>query len=253
MTGVNSMYCKTNPELSLVIPTYNEQENIEYLLRDLGQVLADRSHEIIVVDDDSPDGTWKLVESLRAKVPNVRLERRRGERALAESILAGFRLATGRILGCMDADGSHPTAAIPDLLAMMEQGFDVVVGSRYLQNGSIAGWPVRRQLLSRAGAGFTRRMLHLPIHDPMSGFYLLRREVYERASATANSRGYKILLELLIKGHATSVAEVPIHFQNRRLGKSKLSVKVLYRDAINVIALRKFQKTENVLDRISVF
>jgi hypothetical protein len=89
-------------------------------------------------------------------------------------------------------------------------------------------------------------------HDPMSGFYLLRKEVYERASATANSRGYKILLELLIKGHAASVAEVPIHFQNRRFGKSKLSVKVLYRDAINVIELRKFQKTEDVLTRISV-
>jgi dolichol-phosphate mannosyltransferase len=163
MSGSNPVYRETNPELSLVIPTYNERENIEYLLCDLGQVLADRSHEIIVVDDDSPDGTWKLVESLRAKVPNVRLERRKGERTLAESIITGFRLATGRILGCMDADGSHPTAAIPALLAMMEQGFDVVVGSRYLQNGSISGWPVRRRLLSRAGAGFTRRMLHLPI------------------------------------------------------------------------------------------
>jgi len=244
LTALNPMSQPPDPELSLVVPTYNERENIQDLLCRLEQVLADRAYEIIVVDDDSPDRTWELVEDLRSRFPRVKVERRREEKGLAQSILTGFRLAKGGVLGCMDADGSHPTEAIPDLLAAIENGSDMAVGSRYTKGGSISGWPAHRLFLSRTATALTRYALRLPIRDPMSGFYFVRREVFERAGANANSRGYKVLPELYIKGHPTRVAEVPIHFQNRRLGESKLTVRVLYRDATSVLGLIKLQFAE---------
>jgi dolichol-phosphate mannosyltransferase len=234
------------PDLSLVVPTYNERGNIEALIRDLENTLAHRPHEIIVVDDDSPDGTWRLVENLCREYPNLRLARRQSQRDLVRSILLGFSIAKGRILGCMDADGSHPSEAIPQLLALIDSGFDLVIGSRYVAEGSISDWPMARRLLSRVATMVTRRILNLPIHDPMSGLYLLRKEIYSRANVQANSRGYKALPELFVKGRPLTVAEVPICFRNRRLGKSKLTLKSVYFDMLGILSLMWFQWTQKI-------
>ncbi|HEV3115119.1 MAG TPA: polyprenol monophosphomannose synthase [Candidatus Binataceae bacterium] len=236
------------PELSLVVPTYNERENIEEVLVGLTSALEGRDYEMIVVDDDSADRTWQLVEGVRAAMPNVRLERRRVKhRVLAQAILAGFDLATGKFFGCMDADGSHPPEAVPELLAELQRGFEMVVGSRYVAGGSISGWPPTRRILSRTATVLTCRALDLSIQDPMSGFFLMCREVYERATLEGNLRaykGYKVLPELLMRGHPARVAEVPIHFRNRRLGKSKLSAQIIYHGATSVFSLMKIRRAE---------
>ncbi len=225
-------------ELSLIVPTYNEKENIEAILHGLVCALEGRRYEIIVVDDDSTDRTWELVEMLSSGTPAIWLERRRGKkRDLAQSIMEGFGLAQGDILGCMDADGSHPPEAISQLLETCENGFEMVVGSRYIVGGSTSGWPLGRQALSRAATVVTRSLLGLPIRDPLSGFFLLQRAVYERAIDVANPRGFKILLELYMRGRPSSVMEVPIHFHNRRVGRSKLSAKVLYQGVVGMLSL----------------
>jgi dolichol-phosphate mannosyltransferase len=216
----------TSLELSLIIPTYNERENIESILHLLVHALEGRRYEIIVVDDDSTDRTWELVEMLSSRTPAIRLERREG-----------FDLAQGDILGCIDADGSHPPEAISQLLERCEDGVEMVVGSRYIAGASISGWPLSRHALSRAGTIVTRFLLRLPIRDPLSGFFVLRRNVYERARNVAKPRGFKVLLELYVRGHPSSVMEVPIHFDNRRVGTSKLSAKVLYQGVAGVISL----------------
>ena len=227
-----------NPELSLIVPTYNERENIEAILNRLVNALEGRRYEIIVVDDDSMDRTWELVGRLSSRTPSIRLERRVGKkRDLAQSIMDGFGLARGNILGCMDADGSHRPEAISELLDRCEDGFELVVGSRYIVGGSISGWPLGRRALSRAATVVSRSLLGLPISDPLSGFFLLRRAVYQRAFGVANPRGFKILLELYMRGRPSSVTEVPIHFQNRRVDKSKLSTKVLYQGVVGMLSL----------------
>jgi dolichol-phosphate mannosyltransferase len=228
----------TRLELSLIIPTYNERENIESILHLLVHALEGRRYEIIVVDDDSTDRTWELVEMLSSRTPAIRLERRQGKkRDLALSIMEGFDLAQGDILGCIDADGSHPPEAISQLLERCEDGVEMVVGSRYIAGASISGWPLSRHALSRASTIVTRFLLRLPIRDPLSGFFVLRRNVYERARNVAKPRGFKVLLELYVRGHPSSVMEVPIHFDNRRAGTSKLSAKVLYQGVAGVISL----------------
>jgi len=227
-----------NLELSLIVPTYNERDNIETILHRLVGALEGRRYEIIVVDDDSTDRTWELVEKLSSRMPAIRLERRQGKkRDLAQSIMEGFGLAQGNILGCMDADGSHSPEAVSQLLEKCENGFEMVVGSRYIAGGSISGWPLGRQALSRAATIVTRLLLGLPIRDPLSGFFLLQREVYERAIDVAKPRGFKILLELYMRGRPSSVTEVPIHFDNRRAGRSKLSAKVLYQGVVGMLSL----------------
>jgi len=232
------MGCSQNIELSLIVPTYNERENIEVILNRLVSALQGRRYEIIVVDDDSPDRTWELAGMLASRTPTIRLERRmRKKRDLAQSIMDGFGLARGDILGCMDADGSHRPEAISQLLDRCKDGFEMVVGSRYVIGGSISGWPLGRRALSRAATVVSRSMLGLPISDPMSGFFLLQRAVYERALDVANPRGFKILLELYMRGCPSSVTEVPIHFQNRRSDRSKLSIKVLYQGVVSMLSL----------------
>jgi dolichol-phosphate mannosyltransferase len=236
--GVDAMSYIPNLGLSLIIPTYNERENIEAILDRLVHALEGRRYEIIVVDDDSTDRTWELVETLSSRTPAIRLERRRGKkRDLALSIMEGFGLAQSDILGCMDADGSHPPEAISQLLEKCEDGVEMVVGSRYIAGGSISGWPLSRHALSWAATIVTRLLLGLPIRDPLSGFFVLHRGVYERARNVAKPRGFKVLLELYVRGQPSSVMEIPIHFDNRRAGRSKLSAKVLYQGVAGVISL----------------
>lgn len=234
-------------EFSLVIPTYNERDNIEPLLTSLIRELNPWRFEILVVDDDSPDHTWEVVERFSATHPEVRLVRRRtAPRDLAQSVMEGFSIARGAILGSMDADGSHEPAAVPVMLRTLESGYAMVVGSRHVAGGSISGWSWRRRVLSQVATWVTRGLLRLPIRDPLSGLYLIRREVYELATRSAWPRGFKILLELYVRGAPRSVVEVPIHFSNRSRGRSKLSVRVLWHGIAGVIALaRQRMRAEN--------
>jgi dolichol-phosphate mannosyltransferase len=227
------------PQVSLVIPTYNERENIEAILRATVQSLEkQRSYEVIVVDDDSPDRTWAIVEGFAATSPSIRLVRRTLERKdQAQAILAGFRTSRGAIVGKMDADGSHDPGALPQLLAAIDAGFEVAIGSRYVNGGAVASWPLRRRVLSRMATGIVRTTMHLDIADPLSGFWLMRREIFERAATYPASGGFKVLLQLCVRGQARKIAEVPIQFRDRIRGKSKLRPMVLVQSMVSLVSL----------------
>lgn len=212
------------PYLSLIIPTYNERANLAALVQRVHRALNGSRYELIVVDDDSPDGTAELAEELSRDYP-VRVICRKGERGLATAVVAGFNQARGPVLGVIDADLQHPPERIPYLLREIDQGASVVVASRYVEGGGIEGWNVVRRTISR-GATVLARIL-LPslrkVKDPLSGFFLIRKEVIE--GVKLEPIGYKILLEVLARGRADSVKEVPYTFQDREGGHSKLNSK----------------------------
>jgi dolichol-phosphate mannosyltransferase len=209
--------------VSLIIPTYDESENILSLLDKVSEVFLENNYdgEIIVVDDDSPDGTWKLVERFQEQGKGeIKLLRRLEKRGLSSAVLDGFSMAKGTILGAMDADLSHPPGKIPALLNLLMKGkADVVIGSRYTSGGSIENWPLKRRVMSKAVAGFLSPFVK--VRDPLSGFFFISREVID--GAPLNPIGFKILLEILAKGKYRKVIEVPITFRDRRFGSSKLT------------------------------
>jgi hypothetical protein len=226
------------PELSLVIPTYNERENVEQILQATVVALECRQFEIIVVDDDSPDRTWEIVEQIAAVMPAIRLVRRMGvRRDQAQALMEGFRVSRGTMLGKMDADGSHDPRALPQLITAIESGFEVAIGSRYASGGSISSWPLHRRVLSRASTAVVQSILRLKLEDPLSGFWLLRREVYEQAARFPMSAGFKVLLQLCVRGHARKIVEVPIHFRDRTRGTTKLRPRVVLQSLVSTISL----------------
>ena len=208
-------------KVSIIVPTYREVENLSPLIDRVAQTA--RRHELelelLIVDDASDDGTVQLIDSLA--LPWVRLHVRRGPRDLGLAVAEGFALARHAALIVMDGDLSHPPESIPDMLAKLSQDYEFVFGSRYTPGGSIeARWGALRRLNSRA-AGLLARPF-TAVKDPMSGFFALSRSVVERAGPIGPI-GYKIGLEMLVRGRVERVGEVPIHFANRRHGKSKLN------------------------------
>ncbi len=211
--------------VSIIIPTYNEAENIRAIVPKISEVFNKHGIDgkIIVVDDDSPDGTWKVAEELGNQYP-VKSVRRQGERGLSSAVIKGFEYAEGDIIGFMDADFSHSPDQIIDLLqAFTLNNADLAIGSRYLDAGKISKWPLRRRL-----ASWGATLLASPftsIKDPMSGFVFFKKGVVEGVSL--NPIGFKLGLEILAKGKYKRLKEVPIVFQNRLHGESKLTGKVI--------------------------
>lgn len=219
----NAAPSSTCPSVSVIVPAYREAENIPSLVERIDRVRQeyDLDLEVLIMDDDSRDGTAEAVQSLGR--PWVRLVTRRENRGLSPAVLDGFALARHDVLLVMDADLSHPPEKIPEMIDALTVGHDFVVGSRYVPGGSTdEDWGPFRWVNSRAATLLARPLTSLK--DPMSGFFALRRETYERA-APLNPVGYKIGLELLVKAKCRRVCEVPIHFGQRRLGESKLSVR----------------------------
>ena len=210
-----------NPTVSMVVPTYNERERLEHFVRALVGVLGDAriDGEIIIVDDNSPDGTGGLADALARELP-VRVVHRSGKLGLGSAVMAGFAVARGEVLGVMDADVSHPPDRVPALVAALrETGADVVIGSRYIPGGGTKNWPLSRAIMSRTACLVAR--LVTPVHDAASGFFVLRRPVIEGVAIKA--AGFKICLELLVRGAVRSVVEVPYVFSDRAAGQSKMN------------------------------
>ncbi len=218
---------KEYPAFSLVIPTYNESRNLPHLVRRVTRTLEEAgvSFEIIVVDDDSPDGTWKLAQEMHAGDPRVRLVRRQGERGLATAVVAGWKEARGEILGVMDGDLQYPPEGLPDLLkAIVEGPADIVVGSRYAPGAKVEQWSLLREIISRGAILLAK--LSLPgalgkLRDPNSGYFMLRRRVIENIEL--RPIGYKILIEVLARGRYKRVVELGHAYEGRKEGISKLS------------------------------
>ncbi|MDO8836066.1 MAG: polyprenol monophosphomannose synthase [Vicinamibacterales bacterium] len=217
-------------QLSMVVPTYNEVERLEDFVRTVCRVLDDHrlQAEVIIVDDNSPDGTGALADRLARELP-VHVVHRVGKLGLGSAVMAGFAVARGRLLGVMDADLSHPPDLIPVLVAALDAaGADVVVGSRYVPGGGTKNWPLSRAVMSGAACAVARVLT--PVRDAASGFFVLRREVIRDVAIKA--AGFKICLELLVRGSARSVAEVPYVFADRAAGQSKMS----HREALGYLA-----------------
>ncbi len=209
---------------SIIIPTYNEIENIEPLIRRIHQGLKEIAYEAVIVDDNSLDGTGEKAEELGKNFP-VHVIHREGRLGLASAVLKGFELAEGDILGFMDADLSHPPEVIPALITpIREEGVDVVVASRLVEGGGVVGdWPQARHINSYVATFLAKPLTS--IKDSMSGFFFLRRSVVENVKLIP--RGYKIGLEILVKGRYREAREIPFIFDNRRGGKSKLNLKIM--------------------------
>jgi dolichol-phosphate mannosyltransferase len=209
------------------VPTYQESENIEIFLSDLCVVL-DRElpaqYEIIVVDDDSPDGTWRCVAQILAGHPAIRMMRRKNTRGLASAVVRGYQVAEGEILGTINADFQHPAGALAEMIRRCREA-DVVVASRFCDGGGTGDWSQERLLISRAAFQAGKWMLpevFSELTDPLSGYYLFRRTVIEGVELIPT--GFKTLIEILVRGRVGSIAECPYQMNARRGGHSKATL-----------------------------
>lgn len=212
--------------LSVIIPTYNERENITLLLQQLTQVLAylaDR-YEILVVDDQSPDGTADVI--LQGAYPAVRVLQRSGERDLSRALAQGFDAAQGEFVLAMDADLQHDPLAISVLLQMAQRGaVDVVVASRYAVDGGVQGWSKWRLFLSQCATRCARHYLQVQTSDPLSGFFLLRRTAWQEVRGKMQPAGFKLLLAILSTNTSLQCEDVGYCFVARQRGRSKFGIK----------------------------
>ncbi|MEM6253100.1 MAG: glycosyltransferase [Cyanobacteria bacterium P01_D01_bin.156] len=213
--------------LSLVIPTYNERNNIGYLVNQLTAILDSHftgQYELILVDDNSPDGTWKVAHQLTRLVPHLQVIRRQQERGLSSAVIRGWQVARGEILAVIDADLQHPPETLMQMMPLILAGADLVVASRHVAGGGVSDWSALRRFLSRGAQ--VLGLLILPgvvgrVTDPMSGYFMVRRQAI--AGPVLNPVGYKILLEVLGRGHVKTIAEVGYVFQEREVGESKVT------------------------------
>jgi dolichol-phosphate mannosyltransferase len=204
--------------ISIIIPTYNEAKNIVDLAARL-KICLSGDYELIVVDDASPDGTGVIAEKL-AKDHPIRVIHREKKLGLASAVLEGFRSGRGDLFCVMDSDLSHPPETIPLLLKdMKEQDADIIIGSRFAKGGTIENWPKIRLLGTNLAMLAVKPLT--PVKDPMSGFFILKREVVHRTDLIP--RGFKILLEILVKGRYKKAVEFPFVFKDRIYGSSKLN------------------------------
>jgi len=226
------------PALSIVVPTYNERDRLEDLVTAIFQAYAAEhvDGELIVVDDNSPDGTGALADDL-AKRHRIRVLHRSGKLGLGTAVIAGFEVAGAPIVGVIDADLSHPPQLLPRMLAVMQQlKADVVIGSRYIRGGGTRNWPFGRLLLSRLACVIARPLT--PVRDATSGFFLIRRDLARGVRISAG--GFKICLELLMRGRPAVVAEVPYVFEGRTAGESKMNLKEAFGYLEQLRDLRRF-------------
>jgi dolichol-phosphate mannosyltransferase len=228
-------------ELSIVVPTRNEVENIRPLLDGITAALAGRSWEVLFVDDDSPDGTADLVDSIAAASPHVRCLRRVGRRGLSSACLEGFQATSAPYIAVMDGDLQHDERLLPAMLATLEAGgVDLVVGSRYVPGGGVGDLAATRHGLSRLGTWAARRLLGLPLSDPLSGFFMLRRDLLSEALlGRLSGLGFKLLLDLFASAdRPLAFRELPFAFRRRAAGTSKLGLGVAW-DFVHLLGRKR--------------
>lgn len=225
--------------LSIIIPTLNEAKNIKILAERVKNVMrADKiSYEIIIVDDNSPDHTYEIAKKL-GKNFKIRAFKRLKDKGLASAVVFGFSKARGDIICVIDADLSHPPELIPKMLdEIKNRNYDIVVASRLIKGGKVEDWPLHRKLLSHVGI-----LLSLPlsrVNDRMSGFFMIKKNVIKTVKFVP--RGYKILLEILVKGNYKNIKELPYTFRNRKVGTSKLTMKTNLEYLVQLLHLYKIK------------
>lgn len=225
MTQKNS-FGFANKKLSIIIPTYNESEVIVQTIQSIVAVVESViEYEILVMDDNSPDKTWHLVNTTFPQ-ENITAIRRLHDRGLAPAVLEGYNRATGDYLLVIDADGQHDEKIIPRMIEKIQTS-DVVTGTRYTKGGGVAGWSKKRIFMSKFAALLAKPFIAQKVTDPMSGFYMITKELYAQKKHKLSAKGYKIFLDILCASPKAKVAEVPYYFRTRELGESKLGFNVL--------------------------
>lgn len=221
--------------LSIIIPTYNERENIEKLIPAIFAALGENSEcEVIVVDDNSPDGTADAVRELAEKF-NVRLFVRPAKMGLTTAVVEGISKARGEIICVMDADFSHPPQKLKELVAKLRYS-DIAIASRYVEGGGIKNWSLKRKIISWTAIRFAKMVLGVKVRDPVSGFFAARKDILDKTDFKV--RGYKILLNILAKNKGLKIEEVPYVFIDRKRGESKLRLREIIQFVRDVLALR---------------
>lgn len=220
----------TSPTISIVVPTFNESQNLPRLVALLDKTLDGTPWEVVFVDDNSPDGTWKVAKSLAATDARVRCLRRVGRRGLAGACIEGALSSAAPFVAVMDADLQHDESILPAMIALLSQDeADIVIGSRFVGGGSSeGGLSAPRAFASNVATRLAALIIGRRVADPMSGFFVLKREVFEAAAPKLVPSGFKILLDVLANsGSAARVAEVPYHFRSRDQGLSKFDARAI--------------------------
>lgn len=210
--------------LSVVVPTFNERDNVEVLFQKLDAALAGVTWEVIFVDDNSPDGTWQVVRDLAGRDPRVRCIRRIGRRGLSGACIEGILAASAPFAAVMDADLQHDETQLAKMLALLESNAaDLVVGSRYIEGGSADSFNRQRAGFSSLATAVAKQVLRVEIADPMSGFFMIRRDRFEQLAPQLSTQGFKILLDVVATARGDlRVIEIPYRFGSRLHGESKL-------------------------------
>ena len=208
-------------KISIIVPTYNEEENISPLVKRVHKALSGYDYELLLVDDDSKDRTVEIARGLASRYP-LKLISRRGERGLATAVVKGLKEASGEIIGVMDADLQHPPEVIPKMVKAIQKGADMAVASRYIEGGGCPNWGLSRRVISRVALVVSHLLLPSTrrVKDPLSGFFFFRRR--KVAPSRLRPIGYKISLEVMLVGSFNNLVEVPYVFEDRSAGKSKL-------------------------------
>jgi len=213
-----------NVELSIIVPTFNERENVQELVNRLQTCLSGVQWEAIFVDDDSADGTAEQVRQIARRDPRIRCVHRIGRRGLSSACTEGMLASSAPFLAVMDADCQHDERVLPRMLELLRKGdADLVVGSRYAEGGGIGSWSKSRARMSRFATQLSRSVIKQDLSDPMSGYFALRREVLDSTVRSLSNLGFKILLDIMASSpRALRLKEVPYEFRNRHAGESKL-------------------------------
>lgn len=243
-------------EKLVIIPTYNERENIASILQAVYDLQQD--FHVLVIDDGSPDGTADLVKSLQPRFNNtVFLEERKGKLGLGTAYIHGFKWAIARgydYIFEMDADFSHNPADLPRLYkACKEEGADLAIGSRYVKGGGIKNWPRNRILLSKGGSLYTRMILWMPVADQTAGFMCYKKEVLETINLDEiHFVGYAFQIEMKFAAWKLGfkLKEVPIHFEDRQFGESKMNRGIVKEGILGVLQLRWYSFFTNYRRRV---
>jgi dolichol-phosphate mannosyltransferase len=242
--------------LSLVVPTYNEAGNVVLLVQKLTGLLdriCPEDYELIIVDDDSPDGTWEMARSLLSDYPRLRVMRRTEERGLSTAVIRGWQVSRGRVLGVIDGDLQHPPEVLEKLLGELVAGADLAVASRHVEGGGISEWSVFRRLTSR-GAQILGLMIAPNVvgrvSDPMSGYFMVQRSAITQQ--ILNPQGYKILLEILGRGEVERISEVGYVFQERQDGESKVTWRQYVEYLQHLVRLRSDGRLEKLKERFPI-
>jgi len=237
-----------SPQVSIIIPTYNESQNILKILKSIGESIPKKIPvETIVVDDNSPDGTGNIIEEHIESVKElanhtITVIHRKAKTGLSSAILSGIQQAAGNTIVVMDSDLSHPPSIIPKLLDALKSKYDLAIASRYVAGGAVEGWNLKRKLISKTATEIAKKGLGVDTADPMSGFFAFKKKIIQDLKFDAI--GYKMLLEILVKTKEINITEIPYTFTDRRFGTSKLGTSTVVDYIRSVWKLYRYGKED---------